>query len=199
MHKPRPLALLALTLLALLPTAALAHTGHAAAGGLASGFLHPLGGLDHVLAMVAVGLLAWNLGGRALWLVPLAFVAAMAAAGAIGMAGTALPLVELGIGLSVVAIGGLVALGLRLPTALAMGIAAVFAIFHGHAHGTEMDPTASGLAYGLGFAAATALLHATGILAGLGLGRLAAGGGAFSRASGAAIAALGVLILAGPL
>jgi urease accessory protein len=199
MHKPRPLALLALTLLALLPTAALAHTGHAAAGGLASGFLHPLGGLDHVLAMVAVGLLAWNLGGRALWLVPFAFVAAMAAAGAIGMAGTALPLVELGIGLSVVAIGGLVALGLRLPTALAMGIAAVFAIFHGHAHGTEMDPTASGLAYGLGFAAATALLHATGILAGLGLGRLAAGGGALSRASGAAIAALGVLILAGTL
>jgi urease accessory protein len=199
MHKPRPLALLALTLLALLPTAALAHTGHAAAGGLASGFLHPLGGLDHVLAMVAVGLLAWNLGGRALWLVPLAFVAAMAAAGAIGMAGTALPLVELGIGLSVVAIGGLVALGLRLPTALAMGIAAVFAIFHGHAHGTEMDPTASGLAYGLGFVAATVLLHATGILAGLGLGRLAAGGGALSRASGAAIAALGVLILAGTL
>jgi urease accessory protein len=178
MHKPRPLALLALTLLALLPTAALAHTGHAAAGGLASGFLHPLGGLDHVLAMVAVGLLAWNLGGRALWLVPLAFVAAMAAAGAIGMAGTALPLVELGIGLSVVAIGGLVALGLRLPTALAMGIAAVFAIFHGHAHGTEMDPTASGLGYGVGFVAATVLLHATGILAGLGLGRLAAGGGA---------------------
>jgi urease accessory protein len=199
MHTPRPLALLALSLLALLPTAALAHTGHAAAGGLAAGFLHPLGGLDHVLAMVAVGLLAWNLGGRALWLVPLAFVAAMAAAGAIGMAGTALPLVELGIGLSVVAIGGLVALGLRLPTALAMGIAAVFAIFHGHAHGTEMDPTASGLAYGAGFVAATVLLHATGILAGLGLGRLAAGGGAPSRASGAAIAALGVLILAGTL
>jgi urease accessory protein len=199
MHTPRPLALLALPLLALLPSAALAHAGHAAAGGLAAGFLHPLGGLDHVLAMVAVGLLAWNLGGRALWLVPLAFVAAMAAAGAIGMAGTALPLVELGIGLSVVAIGGLVALGLRLPTALAMGIAAVFAIFHGHAHGTEMDPTASGLAYGVGFVAATVLLHATGILAGFGLGRLAAGGGALSRASGAAIAALGVLILAGTL
>jgi urease accessory protein len=199
MHTPRPLALLALPLLALLPSAALAHAGHAAAGGLAAGFLHPLGGLDHVLAMVAVGLLAWNLGGRALWLVPLAFVAAMAAAGAIGMAGTALPLVELGIGLSVVAIGGLVALGLRLPTALAMGIAAVFAIFHGHAHGTEMDPTASGLGYGVGFVAASVLLHATGILAGLGLGRLAAGGGVLRRASGAAIAALGVLILAGTL
>jgi urease accessory protein len=190
--------LLALALLALLPDAALAHTGHAAAGGLASGFLHPLGGLDHVLAMVAVGLLAWTLGGLALWLVPLAFVTAMAVGGMLGMAGATLPLVELGIGLSVVAIGGLVALGLRLPTALAMGIAAVFAVFHGHAHGTEMGPTGSALGHGLGFVAATALLQATGILAGLGLGRLTAAG-RLTRASGAAIAALGVLILAGTI
>lgn len=199
MPKPLSLALFATALLALLPEAALAHTGHAAAGGLASGFLHPLGGLDHVLAMVAVGLLAWTLGGRALWLVPLAFVAAMALGGAVGMAGVPLPLVELGIGLSVVAIGGLVALGLRLPTALAMGIAAVFAVFHGHAHGTEMSPGASALGYGLGFVAATALLHASGILAGLGLGKLATAGGGLTRASGAAIAALGVLLIAGTI
>lgn len=198
MHKPMMPALLALALLALLPDAALAHTGHAAAGGLASGFLHPLGGLDHVLAMVAVGLLAWTLGGLALWLVPLAFVSAMAVGGMLGMAGATLPLVELGIGLSVVAIGGLVALGLRLPTALAMGIAAVFAVFHGHAHGTEMSPTGSALGHGLGFVAATALLHSTGILAGLGLGRLTAAG-RLTRASGAAIAALGVLILTGTI
>lgn len=198
MQQPMMPALLALALLALLPDAALAHTGHAAAGGLASGFLHPLGGLDHVLAMVAVGLLAWTLGGLALWLVPLAFVTAMAVGGMLGMAGATLPLVELGIGLSVVAIGGLVALGLRLPTALAMGIAAVFAVFHGHAHGTEMGPTGSALGYGLGFVAATALLQATGILAGLGLGRLTAAG-RLTRASGAAIAALGVLILAGTI
>jgi urease accessory protein len=199
MPKPLSLALLATALLALLPDAALAHAGHAATGGLAAGFLHPLGGLDHVLAMVAVGLLAWTLGGRALWLVPLAFVAAMAAAGALGMAGTPLPLVELGIGLSVVVIGGLVALGLRLPTALAMTIAAVFAVFHGHAHGTEMSPGASALGYGLGFMAATALLHASGLLAGRGFARLATTGGGLTRASGAAIAALGALIIAGTI
>ncbi len=197
MPKPRSFPLLTLAFLALLPGMALAHVGHAPVNGFASGFLHPISGLDHVLAMVAVGLFAWTLGGRALWAVPLAFVAAMAPGGALGMAGLGLPLVELGITLSIVVIGALVAFRLQLPTVLAMAIVGLFAIFHGHAHGTEMAPGASGLGYGIGFVVATAALHGAGILAGLGLGRLAAGSGIpMARASGAAIALAGILILA---
>lgn len=197
----RPLLLLpvALVLLALAPEAALAHPGHAA-GGFGLGLMHPLGGLDHVLAMVAVGLFAWHLGGRALWLVPLAFVATMALGGAIGMAGTSLPLVEIGIALSVVVIGGLVALRRTMPTEIAMAVVAVFALFHGQAHGAEMGQAASGLAYGAGFLMATAFLLGAGILIGASLSQLSARRNVtFSRASGAAIATAGILILAGTI
>jgi urease accessory protein len=199
MPQPLSLPLFAFTLLALAlaPGMALAHVGHGSTNGFVSGFLHPIGGLDHILAMTAVGLFAWTLGGRALWAVPLAFVAAMALGGALGMAGLGLPLVEIGITLSIVVIGALVAFRLKLPTVLAMTIVGVFAIFHGHAHGTEMAPGASGLGYGIGFVVATALLHGAGILAGMGLGRLATGGGIpLARASGAVIAMAGILILA---
>lgn len=191
------LSLLALALaLTVAPGTALAHVGHGSTNGFVSGFLHPIGGLDHILAMTAVGLLAWTLGGRALWAVPLAFVAAMALGGALGMAGLGLPLVELGITLSIVVIGALVAFRRKLPTVLAMAIVGLFAIFHGHAHGTEMAPGASGLGYGIGFVVATALLHGAGILAGMGLGRLAARSDIpLARASGAVIALAGVLIL----
>ena len=150
MSKLLSLPLLALALLALAPEAAMAHSGHAA-GGFSLGFMHPLVGLDHVLAMVAVGLFAWHLGGKALWLVPTAFVVTMAVGGAVGMAGTGLPLVEIGIALSIVVIGGLVALRRTMPTEIAMTVVAVFALFHGHAHGAEMGQAASGLVYGLGF------------------------------------------------
>ena len=152
--------------LALAPTLAFAHPGHEGAG-LIHGFLHPLGGFDHIIAMVAVGLLAARLGGRALWLVPASFVVTMAVAGVAGSAGVGLPYVETGIALSVVALGAIVALRLTMPVAAAMGLVAFFAIFHGYAHGAEMPETASGLAYGLGFVTATALLHGIGI--GLGL------------------------------
>lgn len=196
MPKLLSLPLLALALLALAPEAAMAHAGHAA-GGFSLGFMHPLGGLDHVLAMVAVGLFAWHLGGRALSLVPLAFVATMAVGGAIGMAGASLPLVEIGIALSVVVIGGLVALRRTMPTEIAMTVVAVFALFHGQAHGAEMGQAASGLVYGLGFLLATALLHGAGILTGAATALLSARRNVtFSRASGAAIAAAGILILA---
>jgi urease accessory protein len=156
---------------ALAPTMAFAHPGHDGAG-LVDGFLHPLGGVDHIVAMVAVGLLAARLGGRALWLVPASFVAAMAAAGLAGMAGVGLPYVEAGITLSVVVLGAVVALRLTMPVAAAMALVAFFAVFHGYAHGIEMPETASGLAYGAGFVAATALLHGIGI----GLGLTLAGG-----------------------
>jgi len=199
MSKLLSLPLLALTVLALAPEAAMAHSGHAA-GGFSVGFMHPLGGLDHVLAMVAVGLFAWHLGGKALWLVPAAFVATMAIGGAVGMAGTGLPLVEVGIALSIVVIGGLVAFRRTMPTAIAMALVAVFALFHGQAHGAEMGQAASGLAYGLGFLAATALLHGAGLLTGAATGQLGTQRGiALSRASGAAIAMAGVLILSGTI
>jgi urease accessory protein len=126
------LALAALaTFAVLLPTMAMAHTGVGAAGGFAHGFWHPITGLDHVLAMVLVDVLAWQLGGRALWLVLATFVLVMAAGGALAVAGVALPLVELGIALSVVVLGAAVAFGIRAPVAVAMGIAGLFAIFHG--------------------------------------------------------------------
>jgi urease accessory protein len=153
----------------LAPTMASAHPGHDGTD-LVHGFLHPLGGVDHIIAMVAVGLLAARLGGRALWLVPSSFVLAMAAAGIAGMAGIVLPYAEAGIAISVVVLGVVAVFGLAMPVAAAMGLVAFFAVFHGYAHGIEMPETASGLAYGAGFVAATALLHAAGIGIGLAIG-----------------------------
>jgi urease accessory protein len=187
------------TFAVLLPTMAMAHTGVGAAGGFAHGFWHPVTGLDHVLAMLLVGVLAWQLGGRALWLVPATFVLVMAAGGALAVAGLALPLVELGIALSVVVLGAAVAFGIRAPVAVAMGVAGLFAIFHGHAHGAEMPGDASGLAYGIGFMIATAALH----LAGLGLGYLVGAAGeryaVLVRSAGGLAAIAGVAILTGAL
>jgi urease accessory protein len=180
------------------PTLALAHSGHGDPLGFAHGFAHPLGGLDHVLAMIAVGLLAAHLGGRALWLVPASFVAVMALAGALGAAGMALPLVELGIAASVVVLGLAVALRVNLPTVAAMALVGFFAVFHGQAHGAEMPAAASALAYGVGFLAATALLHGVGLALGSLLGST---GAAFGRrvvqAGGGAMALAGVALLAG--
>jgi len=159
-------------LLILLPTAALAHTGHGDTSGFIHGFMHPVGGLDHVLAMVAVGVFAFVLGGRALWLVPLSFVAMMAVGFLLGVGQVEVPFVELGIALSSVVIGGVAALGKPVPVAAASALVGVFAIFHGHAHGAEMPVDASGLEYAAGFIVATALLHAVGIAAAMGVARL---------------------------
>ena len=143
---------------------ALAHTGVGAHGsGFAAGFLHPLLGLDHLLAMLGVGLWAAQLGKRATWMVPMAFVAVMAAGAVLACSGVALPMVELGIAGSVLVIGALVALGAHMPVVPAMIIAGAFALFHGHAHGTELPGFAAPIAYGAGFVAATALLHAAGV------------------------------------
>jgi urease accessory protein len=161
-------ALIAITT-TLAPVSAWAHVGIGSTSGFSHGFLHPVGGLDHVLAMVAVGMFAANLGGRALWAVPAAFVGVMAFGGFLGVSHVALPYVEIGIALSVVILGLIVALQVRWPVAAAMALVGVFAVFHGHAHGSEMPLDASGAAYAAGFMIATALLHAAGIALGVGL------------------------------
>ncbi len=154
-----------------LPTAALAHAGHET-GSFLSGLMHPVGGLDHVLAMVAVGLWAAQTGGRAVWAAPLAFVGAMLAGGAMGMAGIGFPAVEPMILASIVILGAAVALAARVPLVPALAVIALFGVAHGHAHGAE-GPATGMAAYAAGFALATAALHGAGLALGFGLARLA--------------------------
>jgi urease accessory protein len=187
------LVLAAAALLA--PEAAFAHPGLGHAAGFAHGFAHPLGGLDHVLAMVAVGMFAANLGGRALWAVPLSFVALMAVGGALGVAQIGIPYVETGIALSVVILGLVVALQAQWPVAAAMALVGVFALFHGHSHGTEMPLDVSGATYAAGFMLATALLHMAGIGLGIGMSQWRRA----AQLSGAGLALVGIGLLAGVL
>jgi urease accessory protein len=142
---------------------AFAHPGHGLTDSFAAGVAHPLSGLDHISVMIAVGLWAALKGGRALWIWPAAFVGVMLAGGALGMAHVALPFVESGILASVVALGLLVALAGDLPVSVGAAIIGVFALFHGHAHGSEVAETVSGAEYMAGFAVATATLHLVGI------------------------------------
>ncbi|MEK9662720.1 MAG: HupE/UreJ family protein [Alphaproteobacteria bacterium] len=179
----------------LLAAPAQAHTGIGTTSGLAAGLLHPLFGLDHLLAMVAIGLLAVQRGGRALWAVPACFVGAMIGASAIGIAGLALPLVEFGIAVSAIVLGTAIALRQTVPNGLAMALAAGFALFHGHAHGAEIPPAASALIYGAGFVAATVALHGAGI--GIGLAARCAAprlAGTGMRLGGGAIALAGLAV-----
>ncbi len=175
------------------PAFAHAHTGAGDTSGFAHGFSHPLLGLDHLLAMIAIGLWAAQIGGRALWAVPLTFVAAMAAGGALGIAGLPLFLIEQGIATSVLLLGVLIALAVRVPLALSAPLAGLFAIFHGYAHGAEMPANASGLIYATGFMLATALLHGVGIGLGIAIQRVTAA--PIIRLAGIAIAAVGVYLL----
>jgi urease accessory protein len=154
---------LALLVLALGSSAAVAHVGHSATGSFTAGLAHPLGGLDHVAVMIAVGLWAALKGGRALWAWPAAFVSVMLIGGALGMAGVVVPFVEPGILASVVALGLLLALAIDCPVWLGAVVIGVFALFHGHAHGSEVAEMMSGAQYMAGFALATAALHLTGI------------------------------------
>jgi urease accessory protein len=182
----------------LAPGMAVAHIGHGDTSGLMHGFSHPISGIDHVLAMVAVGVLAAQLGGRALWLVPLGFIGIMAVAGALGMAGIQLPFSEVGISLSLIVLGLAVAFRISLPVLAAMALAGFFAVFHGHVHGAEMPANASVAAYAVGFIAATAMLHAVGVGIGLLVGRQ---GGTLSRrlvqGGGGAMALFGLAALPG--
>ncbi len=186
---------LTLFALCLAPTAAFAHVGVGSTSGFVHGFMHPLSGLDHQLAMILVGVFAYQLGGRALWLVPLSFVSVMALGGFLGVMGIPVPFVEFGIALSVVVLGGIVAFGVKAPVAVAMAAVGLFAIFHGHAHGTEMPMNALGLEYGAGFMLATAALHAIGIGFLIGMSSTALGNTVYRLAGGlASIAGLGLLL-----
>ena len=156
--------------LAAFTTAAVAHPGHGT--GLAAGILHPLTGLDHIAAMVAVGLLAARLGGRGLWAVPASFVVMMTAGGVAGMMGVSLPVTETMIALSVVVLGVLAVGRAKLPLALAMALAGSFAVFHGLAHGAELPAGASSLGFAAGFVVSTIALHGVGLGVGLTLSRL---------------------------
>lgn len=173
-------------------TPALAHGG-AAVHGWTSGFLHPLFGPDHVAAMIAVGLWGALLGPPALWALPIAFPLMMAAGGAGGILGLSLPFVEAGIAASAAALGLAVAIAARPPLALAIILVGIFAVFHGHAHGTELPNDADALAFAAGFVVATGLLH----LAGIALGLLSRwpGGRLAVRVAGGAIAVAGLVFL----
>jgi urease accessory protein len=146
---------------------ALAHTAGNSAAGFAAGFLHPPSGLDHLLAMVSVGIWGAELGAPAIWLLPIVFPLIMAVGGAAGVIGVPLPAGELLIALSVVVLGILVASARKVPVALALVIVAVFAVAHGHAHGVELPNSADAIAFTIGFVLATGLLHLAGIAIGL--------------------------------
>lgn len=190
--------IIALAILVLSPSLAFAHTGIGHTAGFFHGFEHPIGGLDHILAMVAVGVFAYVLGGRALWLVPLSFVGMMIVGFILGAAQIDMPFVELGIALSSVVIGAAAAWGRPMPVAAAMALVGVFAVFHGHAHGAEMPADSSGIAYAAGFAMSTALLHLAGIAAAFGIARLIGRHGKLAaQIAGGAFAVGGIGILAG--
>lgn len=186
---------LALAALAATTAPALAHLNPQGHGSFMAGVSHPLFGLDHILVMVAVGLWAAQIGGKALWAVPTAFVATMALGFGLALAGIGLPFVEPAILASVVALGLLVAMAVKLDTVVSAAIVAVFALFHGHAHGGELG-SAGALSFGIGFVVATALLHVAGIGLGLGIARLS-GGAIAARIIGGATALAGLALAFG--
>lgn len=172
---------------------AFAHLNPDEHGSFMAGFSHPLFGADHILAMVAVGIWAAQIGGRALWIVPSAFVGTMAVGFLLALGGFELPFVEPAILASVIALGLLVAMAVRLPAPAAAAAVGIFALFHGHAHGGELG-SAGALQFGVGFVIATALLHAAGIALGLGIARL---GMIASRIIGALTALAGLSLVFG--
>ena len=167
MTRPKPLILIAWLFILFWPLSAWAHVESGQAGGFGSGLLHPVSGLDHVLAMVAVGLWGAQLGQPAVWVLPVAFPMMMALGGMLGLIGVPVPGIEIGIAVSAIVLGALILAEMKVPPAAAMGIVAFFALFHGHAHGTELAPGQNAILYSLGFVIATGTLHAIGIAFGL--------------------------------
>ena len=183
----RGLALIAV----LWPAAALAHQAGGAASGLAVGLAHPISGWDHVLATVAVGLWAAQLGSRAIWLLPVTFPIVMAFGSLLALTGVALPGSEIGIAVSAIGLGLAVLAGARFPLPAAAALVGFFALFHGHAHGSELPAGANGILYSVGIVVATACLHAAGI--GIGLLHRRRPGQVALRAAGGFVAAAGVV------
>lgn len=189
-HGVRRIALIAA---ALAPAIAFAHEETGQAAGFLAGLLHPVTGIDHVLAMISVGLWGAVLGPPAIWVLPVAFPLVMALGGLMGLLGIPLPGVEIGIALSAIVLGTMVLAEARPPIWLAALIVAVFAVFHGHAHGRELPEGTSALLYSLGFVIATGLLHAVGIL--LGAAYRWPAGRRGLRVAGAGVALAGIFFL----
>lgn len=192
-----PLRLALAAPLTVVASTAIAHDGTVAGGGFLTGFLHPILGWNHVAAMVAVGLWGAFLGAPAIWLLPVIFPLVMALGGALGVAGVPIPGIEFGIAASALVIGVAVMLAMRPPLVVVAVVVGFFAIFHGHAHGTEMPGAASPLAFAAGFVIGTGVLH----VAGIGLGLLAKSqtGALAVRGMGAVIALAGLGFLTGTL
>ncbi len=190
-----PILWLAGVLLLLVPAPALAHDDTGVAGGFVAGFQHPLLGIDHMLAMVSVGIWGAFLGRPLVVALPVLFPTVMALGGAIGMAGLPVPPVELGIGVSVLALGLMIMLAVRASLPVACGLVGLFALFHGYAHGSELPSAADPVGYTTGFVLATGLLHVAGIA--LGLLKSATGGAIALRIVGGAIAVCGLWFVAG--
>jgi len=187
------LARAASLVLALVPVAALAHEEAGQAAGFLAGLAHPVSGLDHVLAMIAVGLWGAVLGLPAIWVLPVAFPLVMAVGGLMGLLGLPLPGVEVGIAVSAIVLGTMVLAEVRPPLWLAAAMVAFFAVFHGHAHGRELPEGTSALLYSLGFVVATGVLHAVGIL--IGVAHRWAAGRQIVRVAGGGVALAGLFFL----
>jgi urease accessory protein len=175
------------------PVAAFAHTRGGEASGFLAGLSHPVSGLDHVLAMIAVGLWGAQLGAPAVWLLPVTFPMVMAFGGTLGLLGVKIPGIEIGIALSAIGLGAAVLFEARPKLGIAAVLVGFFAIFHGHAHGTELPAGANGVLYSIGFVIATGLLHATGI--GIGLIHRWPAGRTVLRWAGAVVALAGLAFL----
>jgi len=177
-----------------LPGLAAAHTGHGT-GGFGAGLVHPFGGLDHLLAMLTVGLWAATLGGSAAWKVPTAFVAMLVTGAVLGLSGVHLPLVESLIAVSVLLLGLSVTLAWRVPATAGVALVGLFALFHGHAHGAEVPEAASGYLYVFGMTLASVALHLTGF----GIGHALRQRPWLLRSGGALVAGAGAWLVAGVL
>ena len=189
------LPIAATTLLALVISSAPvhAHVQTGEASGFLTGLRHPVSGLDHAVAMIAVGLWGAQLGAPALWLLPVTFPMVMALGGVFGLLGVPLPGIEVGIAASAVLLGLVVMFALRPPLAVAVALVAVFAIFHGHAHGTELPPGQSALLYSMGFVVATGCLHGVGVA--IGVIHRWRWGQTLLRAAGAVVALAGIVFM----
>ena len=190
----RKIVLATVGIVSLLPSISYAHEG--SGGGFTAGLTHPVLGFDHLLAMLSVGILSAQMGGQAIWRVPLTFVLVMLAGGILGINGVPIFSVELGIAFSVLALGVAIALQKKLPPLFAMVFVGFFAIFHGHAHGTEMPSLSKPLFYACGFVIGTAGIHIAGVLIGIIAERLKEGK-QLLRYAGAGIAGVGFHLIIG--
>lgn len=199
MNKKYSGAILLALLVSLIPQVAYAHDGsNVPFGGFLSGLIHPVLGYDHLLAMLSVGILSAQIGGRAIWTVPTTFVGVMAVGGALGLIDIGLNGIEFGIAASLVMLGSIIAAERNIPVRLAMLGVGFFAIFHGYAHGSEMPTTAEPVLYALGFLTGTALIHIAGVVIG-DIAKHYERGKIILRIGGGLIALIGFLFIFGVL